>query len=119
MSRIKELVATRPDVKGIRVGLKKKGCSGLAYTMDFVDKDDPVKGDTPVKQDGTPWGSCFLQAGAHPARPTDVILYVSSKAEMALLGSEMDYVDNDLHAEFVFTNPRAKGVCGCGESFTT
>ena len=48
-----------------------------------------------------------------------VTVFVSNKAELHLLGSEMDYVDTDLRSEFVFTNPRAKGVCGCGESFHT
>ena len=47
----------------------------------------------------------------------DVRVIVDSKALMFLLGTEMDYVDNEIKAEFVFNNPNAKGECGCGESF--
>ena len=42
---------------------------------------------------------------------------VDSKAVMYLLGTEMDFVENDIKAEFVFVNPNSKGSCGCGESF--
>ena len=47
----------------------------------------------------------------------DVRVIVESKALMFLLGTEMDYIDNEIKAEFVFNNPNAKGECGCGESF--
>ena len=47
----------------------------------------------------------------------DVRVIVESKALMFLIGTEMDYVDNEIKAEFVFNNPNAKGECGCGESF--
>ena len=46
-----------------------------------------------------------------------VTVIVESKALMFLIGTEMDYVDDDIKAEFVFNNPNAKGTCGCGESF--
>ena len=47
----------------------------------------------------------------------NVRVIVESKALMFLLGTEMDYVDNEIKAEFVFNNPNSKGTCGCGESF--
>ena len=47
----------------------------------------------------------------------DVRVIVESKALMFLLGTEMDYVDNEIKTEFVFNNPNSKGTCGCGESF--
>jgi len=47
----------------------------------------------------------------------DVRVIVESKALMFLLGTEMDYIDNEIKAEFVFNNPNSKGTCGCGESF--
>ena len=47
----------------------------------------------------------------------NVKLVVENKAVMYLLGTEMDYVEDDIKAEFVFNNPNAKGTCGCGESF--
>ena len=46
-----------------------------------------------------------------------VRVIVDSKALMFLIGTEMDYIDNEIKAEFVFSNPNAKGECGCGESF--
>jgi iron-sulfur cluster assembly protein len=43
---------------------------------------------------------------------------VGSKALLHVIGTEMDYVEDDLQAGFVFNNPQAKSTCGCGESFT-
>ena len=43
---------------------------------------------------------------------------IDSKAQLTLLGTEMDYVENKLSAEFVFINPNVTGTCGCGESFS-
>ena len=45
------------------------------------------------------------------------MIYIDSKAQLTLLGSEMDYVEEKLASEFVFKNPNIKGTCGCGESF--
>lgn len=46
-----------------------------------------------------------------------VRVVIDSKALMVLVGTEMDFVEDDLKSEFVFKNPNAKGTCGCGESF--
>ena len=46
-----------------------------------------------------------------------VTVVVDAKAQMSLLGTEMDYVEGELSSEFVFHNPNIKGTCGCGESF--
>ena len=48
----------------------------------------------------------------------NVKVIVDSKALMFLIGTEMDFVDNEIKSEFVFNNPNSKGTCGCGESFT-
>lgn len=45
-------------------------------------------------------------------------MVIDAKAQLTLLGTEMDYVENKLAAEFVFSNPNIKGTCGCGESFS-
>lgn len=58
----------------------------------------PDKLDEEVKQDG-------------------VTILIDKKAQLSLLGTEMDYVESKLSAEFVFNNPNIKGTCGCGESF--
>jgi iron-sulfur cluster assembly accessory protein len=48
----------------------------------------------------------------------DVKVFVDSKAVMYLIGTEMDYVSNDLQQEFIFNNPNTKSSCGCGKSFS-
>ena len=47
----------------------------------------------------------------------DVRVVVDQKALLFLLGTEMDFIDNEIKSEFVFNNPNAEGTCGCGESF--
>ena len=47
-----------------------------------------------------------------------VKVFIDRKAQLTLLGTEMDYVEDKLSAEFVFNNPNIKGTCGCGESFS-
>ena len=48
---------------------------------------------------------------------TGVKIYIDKKAQLTLLGTEMDFVEDKLKSEFVFHNPNIKGTCGCGESF--
>lgn len=95
--RVKTLLDSRgkPSV-GIRVGVKKGGCSGLAYTIEYA--DDLQKFDEVVEEKG-------------------VKVIIDPKAIMYLIGTEMDFVDEKLKSGFVFANPNEKGKCGCGESF--
>jgi len=81
----------------IRIGVKNKGCSGLAYHLEYV--DGPGKLDEEVVQDG-------------------VKVLVDSKALFSIIGSEMDWEEGKLSAKFVFRNPNIKEQCGCGESFS-
>lgn len=53
------------------------------------------------------------------AMAIDLTIIVDPKAVFAIVGTEMDYITSKLKSEFVFTNPNAKGTCGCGESFST
>ena len=96
-SRVQDLLDGRGKPSaGIRIGISSKGCSGMSYTLEFVDAKDPH--DDVVKQNG-------------------VTVFIDPKAIMFVLGTEMDFVEDDLQSGFVFSNPNEKGRCGCGESF--
>ena len=97
-ARIADLIAKAPEAAaGVRLTTPKRGCSGLSYSLSYVTAPKP--GDEPVQ---TPGGTLFIDGGS--------LMY--------LLGSEMDWHEDDFTAGFVFNNPNAKGSCGCGESFT-
>jgi len=97
-ARIAALMADAPaDAIGVKLSTPRRGCSGLAYSVDYVTAADPF--DERIE---TPGGTLFVDGGS--------ILY--------LIGSRMDWVEDDFTAGFVFQNPNAKGSCGCGESFT-
>lgn len=97
MNRIKELLQSNPNAIGLKVGVKQRGCNGLTYTLEYAVEKNKL--DEEVLQDG--------------AR-----VLIDSKAQLTLLGTEMDYVKTPLSSEFVFNNPNIKGTCGCGESFS-
>ncbi|KAJ5637699.1 Iron-sulfur cluster assembly accessory protein Isa1 [Penicillium lividum] len=86
----------QPEPKFIRVGVKNRGCSGLAYHLEYVEK--PAKFDEVVEQDG-------------------VKVLIDSKALFSIIGSEMDWQEDKLSRKFIFRNPNIKEQCGCGESF--
>ncbi|TQS33698.1 hypothetical protein Golomagni_05947 [Golovinomyces magnicellulatus] len=86
----------QPDPKMIKVGVRNRGCSGLAYHLEFVNK--PGAFDETVEQDG-------------------VKVLIDSKALFSIIGSEMDWAEDKLSQRFVFRNPNIKEECGCGESF--
>ncbi|MCH2038474.1 MAG: iron-sulfur cluster assembly accessory protein [Rickettsiales bacterium] len=96
--RVKHLVSiSNEPVSGIRVGVRKGGCSGLTYKIDYA--KEPVSGDEVIKIND------------------DAEVYIDSAAVLYLLGTTMDFIEEKLSARFVFTNPNEKGNCGCGESF--
>ncbi len=82
---------------GVKLSTPRRGCSGLAYSVDYIDAAAPL--DERIE---TPGGLFFVDGGS--------VLY--------LIGSTMDWQEDDFTAGFVFQNPNAKGSCGCGESFT-
>ena len=97
-ARIADLIARAPGpVAGVRLSTPRRGCSGLAYSIDYVEVPKP--GDEAIE---TPAGT----------------LYVDGASLLYLIGSVMDWQEDDFTAGFVFQNPNAKGSCGCGESFT-
>lgn len=95
--RIRSHLASRGRGVGLRVGVKKTGCSGYAYVVDYADSIDV--GDVVFDQGG--------------------VKVVVDPQSLALIdGTEVDFVKQGLNEAFKFRNPNVKGECGCGESFS-
>ncbi|MEQ1714807.1 MAG: iron-sulfur cluster assembly accessory protein [Hyphomicrobium sp.] len=94
-NRVKSLMAAKPGVKGLKIGVKKGGCAGMEYTMSWAEQIG--KFDEVIEQD-------------------DAVVIIDPGAILYLLGTEMDFKTDKLAAQFVFNNPNQKGACGCGES---
>lgn len=94
--RIKELLANQPDAQGIRLGVKRRGCNGLSYTLNYVHEVHAK--------------DIFMEAHG-------VKIWVEPMALFNIVGTQMDWEETELTSEFTFNNPNSKGECGCGESF--
>ena len=94
--RVRNYLDARGKGVGLRVGVKKTGCNGFAYVINYadaVDDDDVVFEDRGVK------------------------IVVDPEALRLIDGTEVDFVKNGLNEAFSFRNPNVTGECGCGESF--
>lgn len=113
VAHLKDLL-NQPEPKYIRIGTTAKGCSGLAYKLEYVDKPSTL--DERVEQDG-------------------VTVLIDNKALLNIIGSEMDWLEDKLNQRFIFKNPNISKLlfgthrrictnkliaeqCGCGESFS-
>ena len=94
-ARVKTLMAGKPGVRGLKIGVKKGGCAGMEYTMSWA--TEIGKFDDVVEDQGA-------------------VVIIDPKAVLYLLGTEMDFKTDKLSSQFVFNNPNQKGACGCGES---
>ena len=97
-NKVKQQLMRRGKGVGIRIGVRTTGCSGLAYTMEYVDEYTAEVGVTNF---------------GHP----DFVLLVDAKSLAYLNGLTMDWVRNGLNEGFDFINPNERDRCGCGESF--
>jgi len=89
------MASTDSPVYALRIGVKKGGCAGMEYTMDYATEAQP--GDEMVEQDG--------------AR-----VLIAPLATMFMIGTEIDYETGLLESGFKFRNPNVADACGCGES---
>ena len=95
--RVRKQLAQRGTGVGLRLGVKKTGCSGSAYTIDFADEV-------------TDADAVFEDHGVN---------VVVRREHLELMdGTRVDYVREGLNEAFRFDNPKVAGTCGCGESFT-
>lgn len=100
-SAVKHLVTylgKNPDQMGVRLSVKKTGCSGLSYVIDYV--NSPLEGDIVMPLSG------------------DYLVCIDKSSYPFLKNMTVDYVKQGLNYKFVFNNPNQTGQCGCGESFT-
>ncbi|MES1195599.1 MAG: iron-sulfur cluster assembly protein IscA [Steroidobacter sp.] len=95
--RIKSFLHTRGRGVGLRLGIKKTGCSGYAYVVNYADEVNAAD-------------IVFEQQGVKVIVDKDSLAYID--------GTEVDFVKQGLNEAFKFRNPNVKGECGCGESFT-
>jgi len=96
-NRVKSFLAARGSGVGLRLAVRKTGCSGFAYVVNYADSPQP--GDTVFEDRG-------------------VRVFVDSASLMLLDGTIVDFVKQGLNEAFRFRNPNVKGECGCGESFS-
>lgn len=89
------MAASGKDVAGLRIGIKKGGCAGMEYTLEYAAERAPH--DELVEDKG-------------------VRILIDPSAMLFLLGTEMDYRSDRMSSGFVFNNPNQTSACGCGKS---
>lgn len=95
--RVEKYLANRGKGLGLRLGVRTTGCSGMAYTLEFVDER---QGDD-------------IMFESHGIK-----VFVDPKSLVYIDGTELDFAKEGLNEGFKFNNPNVKDECGCGESFT-
>jgi iron-sulfur cluster assembly protein len=96
-NRVKTFLSTRGHGVGLRLGVRKTGCSGFAYVINYADEADPKD-------------VMFEDRG--------VKVFVDPGSLNLLDGTIVDFIKQGLNEAFRFRNPNVKGECGCGESFS-
>ena len=93
--QVRAVMKTKPEAVALKIGLKKGGCAGMEYTLDW--SEEVGKYDEVIETNG-------------------VKLLIDPMAVMYMFGTEMDYQVDKFSAQFVFNNPNQTSACGCGES---
>jgi iron-sulfur cluster assembly protein len=96
-ARVRSFLEKRGSGVGLRIGVRRSGCNGWAYTIDYA---DAVAAGDVVFDDG------------------GVKVIVDSESLGLIDGTQVDFVKDGLNEAFKFRNPNVKGECGCGESFS-
>lgn len=98
VNRIKYLLNLKKDssIIGLHLSTKTRGCNGSSYVMNYTKERKLL--DEHVAYKG-------------------INVYIDNKTLFQIIGTKMDFVENNISSEFTFTNPNATGTCGCGESF--
>ena len=97
VDRVRSYLDRRGHGVGLRIGIRKTGCSGYAYIIDYADAIEPAD-------------SIFDESG--------VTVVVDNDSLKLIDGTRVDFVKEGLNEAFKFRNPNVKGECGCGESFS-
>jgi iron-sulfur cluster assembly protein len=101
---INNKIANKKEIIGIKIGIKTKGCSGMAYNIEYANKDTITEYDELLNNN-------------------EVNIFIDPKISLFLFNTEMDYVEKKtengmiVESGFIFNNPNETGRCGCGESF--
>lgn len=98
IAHVRKQLAKNSQMAGIRLGVKKSGCSGFKYDIEFIEQADADDVSVSVAD--------------------DVVLYITADAAAVVKGTEIDFSKEGLNSTIKFNNPNAKDLCGCGESFS-
>lgn len=96
--KLQEKISGRSDSTGVKIGIKKSGCTGYAYVMEYVSLED-ISSLTKHQIDG-------------------LDIYIDPKHDVFLSGMTLDFQKKGINESFEFINPNESARCGCGESFT-
>lgn len=96
-NRVEKYLVNRGKGVGLRLGVRTSGCSGMAYTLEFVDEPKPE--------------DQFFESHG-------VKVFIDPKSLAYIDGTELDFTKEGINEGFKFNNPNVKDECGCGESFT-